>query len=319
MKESKHPVFAVLEKTFSKSVSQDLELHYFPRIREYTKWVCLSDYCLDDKNKPNNIITYSLMPYITDIDDLSSFIKLIAPKDIKNTQRINRDYMHFLKHYPLINFSFVINNRKRLFETANDPLKESLIIIFSQIKEHYLIWLKNQPEKDTYYQRVIKKIDQTLIQLKDGNKIKQIYTMFLVAYLGGFASSIIVKKIKPELFGWLSDRDAINEVSDHLSIDLFDYYLFNFSQFEKCRFASAPATSKDIPFYDELLKIPDYIAGTLADYNASTGNISKPKFDTVLTEYMAENVHNNFVFRLEHRDGMIECARITTHKKHSEF
>lgn len=312
---TKHPFLKVLEMTFSKSLQQDLELNYYPRIESHKKWACFSDYCLDDKNKPNDVITFSLLSNIDDIENLSSHIKLIAPKDIKNTKKVTKDYMIFLTNYPLINFSFIINDRKKFFGKNNIALKESMSTIYSQAKEQYLIWIKNQPEKSVYYQSVIKKIDLTLNQIKQDNKVKQIYQMFLVTYLGAFVSSLIVRKTQPEIFGWFSDRDAIHEVSDHLSIDLFEYFLFGFSQVENCQFAAARATSNDKPFYDELLKIPDYIAGSLADYNSIDGSISKPKFDTVLTDYMAENRHNNFVFRIESKDDLINCARVVIRKK----
>lgn len=312
---TKHPFLQVLEMTFSKSAYQDLELNYYPKVDAYRKWVCFSDYCIDDKNKPNDVITFSLMPYIHDIEELSSHIKLIVPKDIKNARTVSKEYIDFLTHYQLINFSFIINDRKKFFGKDNIIFTESLITIYSQAKEQYIIWIKNQPEKTDYYQNVIRKINLTIQQIKQGNKIKQIYAAFLITYLGAFVSGLIVKRTRAEIFGWLSDRDAIHEVSDLLAIDLFEYFMFGFSEIENCQFTAAKATSTDKPFYDELLKIPDYVAGTLADYNPNTGTISKPKFDTILTDYIADNKHNNFIFKIESKDDMINCSRIAIHKK----
>jgi len=311
----KHPLLKVLETTFSKSLQQDLELQYYPKVEKYKKWACFSDYCIDDRNKPNDVITFSLLPYIDDIKDLSLHVKLIAPKDIKNAKSVSEEYINFLKNYPLINFSFIINNRNKFFGRDNTQFIETLSSIYTQTKEQYEIWIKNQPEKAEYYNSVIKKLNHTLNQIKQGNKIKQIYSALLITFLGAFVSGLIVKKTQAEIFGWFSDRDAINEVSNNISIDLFQFFMFGFSEVKKCQFVAAKATSLDKPFYDELLKIPDYVAGTLADYNLDDTNISKPKFDTVLTNYMAGNKHNNFVFRIESRDGLLNCARMVILKK----
>lgn len=94
-----------------------------------------------------------------------------------------------------------------------------------------------------------------------------------------------VKKNQSEFFGWSSEQDAIHEVSNNIPLDIFEYSMFSSSSVENCQFIAAKATSDDKPFYDELLKMSDYVVGILADYYSNTRNISKPKFDTVLTEY----------------------------------
>ncbi len=68
-------------------------------------------------------------------------------------------------------------------------------------------------------------------------------------------------------------------------------------------------------FMDELVRIPDYLAGALADFSGNDGTVSKDKFNIVLTSYMAENTHNNFIYRLWTQDSKIACARVTVHKK----
>lgn len=316
--ENRPALFRVLADTFSKSTMKDLESHYFPRVASFYKWTCLSDYCFGDKDKPNDTVTFSLLPYINDFKELSEFINSIARVDIKKTKKFSEEFASFLKTYPLINFTFILNDKQRIFGKNGQEIKEELTASFQSVKDQLLIWIKNQPEQVGYYQNMIKKIDQTLLLIKNNKKIKQIVELVLVTYLGAFVSSLIVKKTKPELFGWLSDRDAINEVSKQLSTDLFSIYLFGFSDSQNMKFVSAPATSLDKPFYDELLKIPDYITGTLADYNFDSNEISKDKFDQVLTNYMAENKHNNFVFRINRDDSQLNCSRITISKKSLE-
>jgi len=313
------PLYDVLEKTFSKSLIQDLEAYYFPEVKDFKKWMCFSDYCFDDPNKPNNVMTFSLMPYIDDIGELSDFIRTVAQKDIKNTRKVNNAYINFLEKYPLINFAFILNHKKKILGQSANSVVEFLKASFNRIKQHYQVWIESQPEKTDHYRSIIKKLDKTIRQVEQQKKIKQVAEMFLVTYIGAFVSSLIVKKTQLEIFGWFSDRDAIHEVSDQLSANLFEYFLFNFSDAHNYQYVTASATSLDKPFYDQLLKIPDYITGTLADFNFGEGTISKDKFDTVLTDYMADNARNNFVFQITPSSTDINCSRTTFHKKVKMF
>jgi len=314
MKEVSNPILEVLQSTFSKSTISEIESNYFESTSTVKKWTCYSDYCFGDDNKPNDVVTFSLIPYVDNFTELSAFIKSVAATDIKNTQRVTEEFIDFLTKYPAINFSFILNNKKRIFGNNNTEIRKSLEETFSLIKQQYIAWIPNQPEQSETYKLIIKKLNCTINLIKANKKIKQIVEMTLVCFLGAYVSSIILKKTKAEIFGWLSDRDSIHEVCDHLSIDLFHNYLHGLSNQHRFEFIVASATSKDIPFYDELLKIPDYIAGTLADYDYNNNQISKEKFDTVLTNYMAKNTHNNFVFILESIEGALNCSRIKFYK-----
>lgn len=310
MSKNKNILLEILNNAFLKSALKEIDLNYFSSTYKINKWTCYSDYCFGDKNKPNDVVTFSLVPYIDDFEQLSSYIKSIAKTDIKNARSVGDEFISFLKKYPLINFSFILNNKKEIFGNNSFEIRNCLEQTFTTIKEQYVTWSQNQPEQLEHYKSVIKKLDCTINLLKANKKVKQIIEMTLVAFLGGYVSSIIVNKTKTEIFGWFSDRDSIHEVCNHLSNDLFQNYLHGLSNGHDFQFVVASATSLDLPFYDELLKIPDYIAGTLADYNFKTNQISKDKFDTVLTNYMAENTINNFVFEIKDVDGNLNCSRI---------
>ena len=208
----------VIENTFGKSTIEDLKNNYLPKVDYVTKWMCYSDYCLDDKNKPNDVISFTLVPYIDDTEALSKFIKTIAKKDIKKSNKVSKEFIDFLKNYPLINFSFVINDRKKLFGDTHKIVVDSLRENFSLMKEQYTEWIKNQPEQKEQYSRVIKKINCTLNLINSGKKIKQIIGMLLVTLIGAYVSSQIIKNKDIKIFGWFSDRDAINEVCNNTNL-----------------------------------------------------------------------------------------------------
>jgi len=308
-------LFQLIEETFKKSTIKDLDDFYIKKIKNVTKWTCYSDYCFDDKNKPNDVVTFTLVPYVDDFNDLSNFIQRIAKVDIKKTRTISEEFTEFLKKYPLINFSFILNNRKKIFGKDHNSVKKSLKNTFEIIKKQYIEWSKKQPEQREYYKKIIKKIDCVLELIKNDKKIKQIIGMLLVTFLGAYVSSKILRKLNNiELFGWFSDRDAINEVCNNFSIELFQYFLHGLNDGKNFKFVASPAGSNDNAFYEELVRIPDYIAGAISDYNMKDNLISKNKFDEVLTNYMADNEHNNFVFNIFVEEDKLSSNRITLHK-----
>src|SRR5690606_22419899 len=105
----------LLNETFEKSTISQIENNYLSNLKSVSKWICFSDYCLDDKEKPNDVVTFSIIPYITDFHIVEDHIKKCAKTDIKKTRVVNEKFIEFLNKYPLINFSFIINDRKYLY------------------------------------------------------------------------------------------------------------------------------------------------------------------------------------------------------------
>lgn len=309
-----NPLLQALQNTFHELTTNDLQ-KYLNSISDIKKWSCYSDYCFGDKTKPNDVVCFTIVPYVDDFEELSKTIKSIANRDIKNTKIVKEEFINFLTNYPLINFSFILNDKKKLFGNDSITIRKSLEQTFLLLKEQYRNWAENEPERKDDYNKIEKKIDCTILNIRQNKKVKQIIEMVLVTFLGAYVSSIIVNKTKAEIFGWFSDRDSINEVCNNLSIDLFHNYLHGLTYGIDFQFASSLATSQHAPFYDELLKIPDYIAGTLADYNMENNSISKDKFDTMLTEYMGDNVDNNFIHIIDGNLNPIKCSRVNIFKK----
>lgn len=103
-----NPLLKIISQTFDKTTISDLNYYYLKATVGISKWTCYSDYCFDDNNKPNDVVCFTLVPYIDDPEKLSSHIKSIAAVDIKKTRQVREEFTDFLKEYPLINFSFIL-------------------------------------------------------------------------------------------------------------------------------------------------------------------------------------------------------------------
>lgn len=308
----------LLNNTFDKSTKENIQENYLKDLKDIKKWKCFSDYCLDDKNKPNDVITFSIFPYISDYFVIENHIKKIAKVDIKKTKFVQNQFIKFLKEYPLINFSFILDDRKLLFGETSDKRKDCVLDHLNWVKELYAKWIKNEPEKESYYNKTVKIIDSCILEVKHGKKINIYIDVFLISFLGAYVTYIILNEVKKiDVIGWFSDRDKIFEVGNGIVINLFQNNLHGLLTEEKreFQFASSMSDSNFDTFYDQFIKVPDYIAGTLADYNMDENLISKDKFNTVLTDYMGDNTQNNFVFRIFKDDNHYKCGKIHIIKK----
>lgn len=79
------PLSVLLDDVFYKSGIKDMRRFYFSATKHEQRWFLLSDYYFGD-DKPNKTITFTAMPYCPYIPEIKSAIKIVAPKDIKNTR-----------------------------------------------------------------------------------------------------------------------------------------------------------------------------------------------------------------------------------------
>lgn len=75
-------VIKLIENTINQSAIKDFR-SFISKFSYVTKWILCSDYCFDDKNKPNNVMSFVLYPYIFKINQWQEIIKKLQPKDIK--------------------------------------------------------------------------------------------------------------------------------------------------------------------------------------------------------------------------------------------
>lgn len=75
-------VFQVLENTVNRSTINDFRI-FTNRFHDVTKWFMSSDYCIDDKGKPNDVITFVIYPYILDFPQWSTLIDSLQKNRFK--------------------------------------------------------------------------------------------------------------------------------------------------------------------------------------------------------------------------------------------
>lgn len=315
-------VLKVIEDTLCKSSINDLK-NYIQENSHHKKWLMYSDYSIGDKDKPNDVLSFTIMPYDNYPDVIKSKIFSIAPTDIKDKRSINPDFIAYLREKRLFHINFILGGRKGLIQSKTLSQKEVVMSLLNHTSEMLDKWCDNTPTNSDYFKKIKKKIGITKNELakKSAN-----YALFcdvvLVALLAGYISYIFTKYNESKIFGWFSDRDKIVDAYDSL---VADHFVMNHhglcerdtidSSKTKILFGVPEVGENGKVWYDEMNRLPDHIAGTLADWDIDNNKSSKTKFISMLEECVADNPYL-IILRLNLEPNLFQCSRVLVSKKY---
>lgn len=295
-----------------------------------TKWFIHSDYVLHDKKKPNNVITFSLIPHIFNYKEFLVFLKYLNSKDLKKRKKIPEEFLTFISSVPIINISLIFEKKYFLFledekEMFIIKIKALVLLIDTWIEEEFnnkssstsLENLKNLTKDKKDLNILINELN------KKSFNIQLLKDIEIVAFMVSLIGFNLNKSIKLEKIGWFSDRDKLisfceSKFSNPIIFTLIQCYHHLFcSEYEINKYSSinfgVPQENTDV-FYDSLNRIPDMVAGTLADINFKTNEISHDKFIPVLENYLTIK-EKNFIFRISTNPLTIEKVIIDKKNK----
>ncbi|HUC79392.1 MAG TPA: hypothetical protein VMR70_00695 [Flavisolibacter sp.] len=297
------PVLQSFYQTLLQSGVDDLETNYFSQFGRTTKWACYSDYQLEGK-KPNSVITFSFFPSGMDHMQLGGLITALAPSEIKKAKTIRPEFVSFLKASPILTFSVVLENYRFLDRSTLEELRMSLVHTLDKLADEELQWTSQNPHMAEENKTFARKVRRLIREVQENRKLVQLKNLFLVTSIGSMLATLVCNRTQAKLFGWFSDRDAIHDVEDRFAIELFNVlFIQKLHHFPHCLFVAAPASSRDEEFYQDLVKVPDFITGAIADYDRKTNQISHSKFSGLLRDFMADNRRNFFLYRIDFANG----------------
>ncbi|MBC3212922.1 hypothetical protein [Serratia fonticola] len=285
--------------------------------KHITKWMIFSDYAFYDQEKPNDVVTFSIIPYQYDFYDFGDFIGSISFKDAKKLKAIKKNFINFINSNEILSLSIILPPKRRL-----DPIneREMLKSRFKMVINMAKHWIKNEGEKE-YYKEILKKYKEMLAELnKAGANLKYVRDMDIVASFVSYISFQICQENRTELVGWFSDRDAIldykiNQFKKPLIFDLIDnlfhVLMFNIDENYKERIVYGVPEKNGPVWYDNYNRIPDLIAAALSDFDFNKSKCTNEKFKPVMERLMT-NSDKNIVYRLDVNDGELTASIIDT-------
>lgn len=307
-----------LDDTFRKSTISEIQT-FFQKYGDIKKWMIFSDYALYDNKKSNDVIVFSFVPYILKFKEYIEILKNIAPKDIKKTKVISDQFIDFLNNIPIINFAFILNKKRKL---AIDEVNAFLSWIQNAIKM-LECWEITTPRGKSRYEESIKKFNVIQKELqRRGSDLTTIRDINILAALTSYLTNQIALIGNIENFCWLSDRDILlsfknKDISSPIVFDLISYYYHIFC--ENDNLENRPELAFGIPepegsvWYDSFNRIPDLIAGALADYNLKTNQNSHSKFIKIFENFFT-NSEKVKIFKLDICRDQISTSKVTIQK-----
>ena len=139
----------------------------------------------------------------------------------------------------------------------------------------------------------------------------------IINLLAAFTAYLLCKEANVEIIGWFSDRDDIINSFQGIVFDLYSMNHHGLCERDnisdsKIKLVIGDPTQNgrnNKMWYDELNRVPDFITGTLSDYDFSNNIVSKAKFSTMLEGCIADNDKIS-ILKLYFDSGVLKCARI---------
>lgn len=177
-------------------------------------WYIVSDYCLDDKNKPNDVMTFTIYPF-THPYILKNGIKQYLSKDIKDFKNLSQKAVNYIKEAPyFFSLAFIIEDKNNIFQ-----LEENKQHLDQMIK-----YMEYWPEKkrDEFIHK-IKKFREYLNRKEVD--LKTLSNISITVHIMASIIEFLLIKANAKHILWISDRDKITDFQDSIVSEFVRIFL----------------------------------------------------------------------------------------------
>lgn len=288
-------IFNCLDETMNKE-SKIRFCNYLKKYKDIKKWSICSDYCLDDKNKNSNVYTFALFPVTKDISELKEEVVQNIKSEIKKSGNfIPESTLNYLNNNDFFIFNFVFPKDFLKNYFSKNFNKESEI---SSIEEQIKI-IKNNWKND-YKDLIVNSLNNLIKKMKERNFNLSLYKKILLnSFLAAYLCTFLQRQKNIETYSWLSDRDNMTTYGSGIINALYLWRKEEIKKIIKIKFSPIEEgitilESKTKPFYDELIRVPDYFCGTLASLIKFSKNKDKyiefsKKYDQIIMNVLNSN------------------------------
>ncbi len=286
-----------LDKKFSENLREFLKAHKSER-----RFILISDYCVGNDDKPNDVIAFTIAPGHVGMPASTARINRLIPKDIKKTKNVTEAICGVLNEPRFFHVAFMLDEVKGLFHIENEEKKTVLIKELRSIIDMVQMWSNTQPEGRDKFNAQIKRFKAAVrvLEQKQPN-VKLFSRMILTSFLAAVLSYYLSKEARCELIVWLADRDVIHDSHDRVYMDFYEIQHWGLclkylpeDRIPKVGHAIDSAGGKKL-WYDPLIRLPDYIAGSVASWHMEGDKEIHIKHCKVLENVVADNPRCNLI------------------------
>ncbi|WP_421249968.1 hypothetical protein [Aeromonas sp. 603359] len=302
------PIFIKVTETIKNNMHE-----WFEKYPDGMPWTVVSDYCVGDNEKNNDVFSFVIIANHDKTENIMEYISKVAPRDLKKVRRVPQGLIDYLTcEYPItFSISFVINRKSALLRDylGVAEMREFIPDVSNLINSLKDSSLKSDTLDPTYFTDTLKRLDVFLNDL--GRKQLNVSLARQIHLASSFAATVFYLVTKSTGAGhirWVSDRDKLIEHNDTVVYDLsYIYFILMLSACDNNEtnelgnvILNNPNVTFEVPDkvgknrFDALIRLPDYLAGTLADISENL-TFSKDKFYVVFQSVYVHSSNNCIV------------------------
>lgn len=238
---------------------------FLTRHSSTTDWIISADFCFH-KGFENRVIAITIIPIATSIEQVMGAIKQAMPKDIKHIRSVSEDAIRFINDDRHFHFAFVINDPVKIVTSGADDPKAFIQTLINQLYDG----VSEKPHS--------KEALRPFGLLRSASKAKafDLIDCSDLMIFSSLLSGIITyasKYVPFRLVGLFPDRDTLTNLYDSIYMDLTTisvtghYFLNGRGRVPFEITVGKPNLVGKIMWYDELIRIPDYIANLVSKWD----------------------------------------------------
>lgn len=289
---------------------QQLMKRWFATYPVGMPWTIVSDYCVGDDGKKNDVFSFVVIANHDKTENISEYISAVAPRDIKKVRQVPLGLMQYLTCPQPVTFSvsFTIDQESALLR---DHLSVGHMASFVPNACELVETLRtNSPASASLNPAYFDEVLQRLRVFEKDLARKQLNARLSrqIHLASGFAATmfyLVTNATGAGYLRWISDRDKLIEHNDTVVYDLAYLYFVLMSSSRPGLVPNdqgklvldVPKTFFELPEktgphrFDALIRLPDYLAGTLADIGPDM-SYSKDKFGEMLHGVFTDSLNN---------------------------
>ncbi|WP_291587383.1 hypothetical protein [Comamonas sp. UBA7528] len=273
-------------------------------------WTIVSDYCIGDKEKNNDVFSFVVIANHDKTENIIKYISAAVPRDLKKVQSAPLGLIQYLTCPQPITFSvsFVIDQESSLLR---DYLRvEDMVDFIPDSSETIEIFRNNSHASSSvdpkYFDEALQRLrvfGKDLTRKQPNARLSR--QIHLAAAFAAIMFSLVTESTGAGYIRWISDRDKLIEHNDTVVYDLAYFYFALMAsnrpgltrdaeghirvEIPKIMFELPDKTGKNR--FDALIRLPDYLAGTLADM-APDLSCSREKFCEIVDSVFVDSTTN---------------------------
>ncbi len=306
-----YDVLRLLDTSF-RTIAADMEQWFSPYPRG-AAWYVVSDYCIADARKANDAFSYVIALNHDTQANIAEYIAAVAPSDIKGSRSASPGLISYLRSPVAFSVSYIVERQSKLLRDYITD--ENIIASLPDLRELIALFKRDSPAAVPYFQLVDKRLAAFEQDMKRRNRNSSLARrIHLCAAFAAILFKHLDAQKAPAFIRWISDRDAMFDRHDHLTFDLA-YIYFQLLRSMTSEVPDRPRFEFGLPLMDgikeyaELIRLPDYLAGTLADLTLPALEFTHNKFRPVFADVFV-NSPNNAVIEVLGSQGKVTTRRV---------